>query len=99
MYRKNKLPTIYRISIVIVCISCAIILFGCNKNSAATDANPTTTGSSQLKSTAPVANTPAMKQQQTVSQQMNQYWLSHAPAAQKSQIQAAISQQQNSQKP
>jgi hypothetical protein len=40
-----------------------------------------------------------MKQQQTITQNMNQYWLSHAPAAQKSQIQAAINRQQGSQNP
>jgi hypothetical protein len=93
MYRKNKIRTIYRVSIVIACVSCAIILFGCGKN-------PATTGSSQPGSAAPtVASTAAMKQQQTITQNMNQYWLSHAPAAQKSQIQAAINRQQGSQNP
>jgi len=75
------------------------MLFGCSKNSTATGANPTTAGSPQQKSAAAVANTPAMKQQQSVTRDMNQYWLSHAPPAQKSQIQAAISQQPNGHKP
>jgi len=99
MYRNNKLSKISRVSIAIAGIFCAMILFGCRNNSTVAGANPTNANSPAKSATPAAANSPAMKQQQAVTQGMNQYWLSHAPAAQKSQIQAAISNQQGSQKP